>query len=186
MHSSIKRAAALAASILFLSTAAGGAGTEIGASIARLAVGDWPEYSRDLAGLMIQKYGPPDEIVPSQLSWSRRGEWTQIVVFKDALDFDRQKGLLEAVPYFVPLRRWRELAAFDRGVSYDPMKRELVVRTDDEGSNYLALNLADEVVRGLRTPADANAFYDKTVSLSASGKSSAYTRGLRFRPQPEP
>ena len=181
MDFSLKRAAA--ASILLLSSATLALDPAPGTIQARRAIMDWPEYSRDLAAVMILKHGAPDGIEASRLTWTGQRPWTRMVVFRDALDRSRLNGLLQAVRYDVPPRRWRALGAFDRGVSYDPVQRELVVRGDDEGTNDLALNLADEVIKGLRTAQEARAFYDKTLSLSFSGKSSKYMRRLRFRPR---
>jgi hypothetical protein len=177
-------AALAAASIRSISTAAPDSNSEIRTNVARRIVQDWPEYSRDLAAMIIFKYGPPDRMETSRLTWAGKRPWKQIVVFRDALDSSRWNGLQQSIGYRVPPARRRALGAFDRGVSYDSGKRELVVRTDDESTNCLALNLADEVIRGRRSPENARAFYDRTLSVSFSGKNSAYMRRLRFRAEP--
>lgn len=146
-------------------------------------ISDWPERSRALAESLVQEYGIPDEATTAGLSWRAREPWSRIVVERDALDSARPSGVLEAVSYEVPLRRWRALGWFDRGVDYDPIKHELIVRTDSEATNRLALNLADEIIRGRRTAEEARTFYDETVALAASGKSSSYMKRLLFRPQ---
>jgi len=143
---------------------------------------DWPRYAQDLAGAVMQEYGAPDEILVSQLRWNDRRPWKRIVVFRDARSADRPDGLLQTVAYEVPPRRASALGAFDHGVAYDPFMRELTVRSEGEATNRLALNLADEVVRERRTVTDAIAFYDKTLSLSFSGKLSPYMSGLLFQP----
>jgi hypothetical protein len=148
----------------------------------RAVTAAWPEKSRLLASAIVSEYGAPDEIAPSQLIWRHCHPWTQIAVYRDPAAAKRPDNLLEALAYEVPVRRWRALGAFQRGASYDPVRRELVARGENEGANLLALNLADEVVRGRRTPAEANAFYDDTLSLSYSGKSSAYMLHLMFSP----
>lgn len=146
-------------------------------------IADWPERSRALAESLIQEYGIPDEAAPSRLSWKGREPWSRVLVERDALDAARPTGVLEAVAYEVPLRRWRELGRLGRGVDYDPVAKELIARTGSEATNRLALNLADEVVRGKRTAEEARAFYDETVALSVAGKSSPYMKRLLFRPQ---
>jgi hypothetical protein len=172
------------AGIPFLTSAAWSFGPEPSGFV----IADWPEHSRDLAQAIIQDYGPPDSVQPSQLSWEGHRPWKTIVVYRDALASGRPNGFQQSVAYDVPVRKWRELGAFDRGVEYDPVAHELVAHTDSETANFLALNLADEVIRGRRTAADACDFYDKTLALSFAGKSSPYTRKLLFRPQhlPEP
>ena len=144
----------------------------------------WPEKSRDLAGLLLEKYGIPDEIVSSQLSWNDRRPWSKVVVFRDPEGAGRSNHLLESVAYGrVPLDRWREVAALGHVAAYDPVTQELSARTDAEATNYLALNLADEVIRGRRSAPAARAFYDSTLNLSRYGKSSPYMSRLLFRPR---
>jgi hypothetical protein len=147
-------------------------------------VGRWPERPRALARLLVEKYGAPDEIVASQLSWNDQGPWKKIVVFRDPDPAGRGDHLLQSVAYgAVPMdHTWRNLAAFGRGASYDPATRELTARTDSQETNYLALNLADEVMRGRRSARDAQDFYDAASHLSEAGKSSPYMRGLLFAP----
>jgi len=82
----------------------------------------------------------------------------------------------------VPVQKWRALGAFGHGVEYDSVNEQLSARTGSEETNYLALNLADEVVRGRLGAEEASALYDKTLALLFSGKSSSYTSRLRFKP----
>ena len=152
-------------------------------SDAQSLIAAWPEHSRVLAEEIIQEYGTPESVQPAQLSWAGRRPWISMVVYRGASAPGRPSDLQQSVAYDVPVGRWRALGAFDRGVEYDPVARELIARSGDESANILALNLADEVIRGRRTAAEAAEFYDKTLSLSLSGKNSPYMRKLRFRPQ---
>jgi hypothetical protein len=152
-------------------------------SAARSVIDGWPEHSRRLAESIIQVYGPPDVVQSSQLFWTGRRPWKKMVVYRDALASARPNGFEQSIAYDVRVNRWRAMAAFDRGVDYDPVGRELVAHTDAETTNFLALNLADDVIRGRRTPADAREFFDKTLTLSSAGKGSPYLRKLLFRPR---
>jgi hypothetical protein len=137
-----------------------------------------------LAGVLLEKYGIPDDIVASQLSWNDRRPWTTVVVFRDPEAAGRSNHLLESTAYGgVPLARWREFSSFGRGTAYDPATQELSARTNGEATNLLALNLADEVLRGRRSAADARAYFDATLNLSLDGKSSPYMSRLRFSPR---
>jgi hypothetical protein len=157
-------------------------GSASAANRAQGVIAAWPERARDLAETIIQEYGAPDDVLPVQLTWTGTGPWKWIGVYRDGSTSGRPRGLEQAVAYDVPVRKWRALGAFARGVDYDPVKRELIAHTDGEPTNFLALNLADDVIRGRRTVAEAREFYDKTASLSLAGKSSPYMTGLRFRP----
>jgi hypothetical protein len=145
-------------------------------------IGRWPDKPRALAGMLIEKYGVPDEMVSSQLSWKDCGAWARVVVFRDPETPGQSNHLLEAVAYgTVPFDRWREFHAFGRGAGYDPLTRELSARTDSEATNFMALNLADEVIRGVRSGWEARGVYDATQNLSVYGKSSPYMTGLLFQ-----
>jgi hypothetical protein len=147
-------------------------------------IADWPETPRVMAAALLQRYGVPDEIVSSQLSWNGRRPWAKIVVFRDPDAAGRSDHLLESLAYGrVDLDRWKELSGLGRGAAYDPVTQELSARTDSEATNFLALNLADEVIRGRRSAADARGFYDAALNLSLYGKSTPYMSRLLFQPR---
>jgi hypothetical protein len=158
-------------------------GSESAANRAQGVIAAWPQQALDLAETILQEYGPPDVVLPTQLTWTGKRPWKWIAVYRDPSSSGRPRGLEQAVDYAVPVRKWRALAAFARGVDYDPVKRELIARTDGEPTNFLAVNLADDIVRGQRNAEGAREFYDKTVYLSFAGKTSPYMTRLRFRPE---
>jgi len=137
---------------------------------------DWPRASRLAAGDMIQRYGPTDRLSADAMTWFGRAPWKRIVAHADP----RQGPLEQVVGYKLPPEKTEPLLAFGRGVVPDSADSELSARHDREQLNFLALNLADDIVRGAKNPKEARAFYDQTVSLAASGKSSGYTAGLLF------
>lgn len=48
--------------------------------------------------------------------------------------------------------------------------------------NFLALNLADDIVKGKRSVEDARQFYAKTAMEAMKGQMSLYTQKLQFSP----
>ena len=54
-------------------------------------------------------------------------------------------------------------------------------RCDKEEMNYLALNLANDIVTGKRSVEDARAFYAKTAKAFKNGEKHPYTRRLQFK-----
>jgi hypothetical protein len=143
-------------------------------------VSSWPNYSRDLAGALIDEYGAPDEVQPERMTWIERTPWKRVIVYR--VDSDHPKALSRSVSYAVPLTKWRALEAFGHGAVYDGVNDELAARTDSQETGFLVLNLANEVIRGRLSPDDASALYDKTLTLLYSGKSSPYTSALLFNP----
>jgi hypothetical protein len=151
-----------------------------GRNVAFAIISQWPDYSRELAGIIIDEYGAPDEVEPSQLTWMASPPWRKVTVFRDPVSAQHPALLLRAVSYRVPFERWRALVAFGHGIDYDPVNEQLSARTDNEETNYLALNLADDVVRGQLSALEAAEFYDRTMSLLYAGKTTSYTTKLHF------
>jgi hypothetical protein len=117
--------------------------------------------------------------------------WKRIVVRRDAAVHDfpsRHSDYVEqTISYRVPVDKLGELAAFDGSLIPDRGRGELTSRAESEASNYLALNLADEIVSGKKTVPEARRFLSKQSRLSASGKSSTYAEGLLFQqPKSDP
>lgn len=144
----------------------------------------WPTYSYRLARLMIAKYGQPNEATDHSLVWEANGQWKRTVVYRVppmGRTLTRGGGRLEqTVAYRVPARRLADLALFDKTIEADPKDGRLTARSDDESENFLALNLADEVLRGRRTPREAADFRRSATRLRDSGKSSPYFDRLMF------
>lgn len=144
----------------------------------------WTEEARLVAARVAGKYGAPDETTSEALVWRRREPFKRILVRRDAVSHafpERHTDYLEqTISYRVPTKSFGELAEFDGGLLADRGRGELTARSDREEANILALNLADEVVRGKRTPSQAREFAQKTLAAAAAGKTSAYTQGLLF------
>lgn len=149
----------------------------------------WPTYSYRLARLMIAKYGQPAESSDNSLVWNGNGQWKRTVVYRDppARTLEASAGRLEqTVAYRVSEHRLDALARFDKGIEADPKEGRLTARSDDESDNFLALNLADEVITGRRTPREAAEFRRNAARLRNAGKSSPYCERLLFAPGPAP
>ena len=167
-----------------LGAAAGPASASSDPEEAGSVIADWPEPSQLAARKVMEKYGSPDAFSSILLTWNDTGPWKRILVYRNAGTNELGVGPADILQQFVrrevPVARWRALTAFGRGVAYDPQKGELSARSDSEEKNFLALNLADEIVRGKKDAQAAQRFYEKTLALSLSGKSSRYMNRLLF------
>lgn len=145
---------------------------------------DWPTGSRQVARVMIEKYGEPSRFGENALVWFDNGPWQRTVVHRRGwprlLGMTDKNYLEQAISYEVPAPKIEALKDFDRRVEVDKAAGELSSRSDSEATNYLALNLADEIVSGKRSVTDARDFLRKTERLSRSGKSSPYLEGFVF------
>jgi hypothetical protein len=122
---------------------------------------------------MIEKYGRPQVITANELRWSAVDPWQRIVVHRD-----RVSPLEQAVTYGVPKNKVADVRKFRHGVKVVPDEGIVSARSNSETANYLALNLAADIARGKRTPAQADRFFTRTIRLSEAGKSSPYTERL--------
>lgn len=151
---------------------------------AQEAITGWPTLAQRTALLMMERYGRPDEVGEDALAWRGNGPWLRTTVHRRARTlraYRRDVDFLEnTVRYDVP--RWLrgELTRFDPGLSWNAARGELSSRAESEELNMLALNLADEIVTGVRDVDEAVAVRERILRFSASGKASPYLRGLRF------
>lgn len=145
----------------------------------------WPEGPQRAARMLIEKYGPPAEISEGQLVWHDNGPWKRTVVFRDELEHNfptrHFDSIQQSIHYKVPAEKIDDLAKLSGSLIVDRTGGLLSSRCDREESNFLALNLAHDVVRGQRGIEEARKFFGKTVVLTLTGKSTPYSEGLLFR-----
>jgi hypothetical protein len=150
-------------------------GISAAVKIPQTMIRNWPELPRGAARALIAEYGQPNSFDDNSLVWHKKGPWQRIVVYRKGRDI-----LEQSIFYDVPAAKIAALKRFDRRLNFDPATGQLSSREESENRNYLALNLADEIVTGKRSPDEARAFYRKTLKLSASGKVSPYMYGFLF------
>ena len=153
----------------------------------RSMVSGWPQTAQESATMAIDKYGAPDEATPTMLVWHHAsGPWKRSIVYRDEVQHDfpmPHKDVWEqVVDYRVPPDMFDELALYDGSVIVERTKGELSARCDKEEANFLAINLADDIVRGRRTVNDARQFYAQQIQAVMRGEKGPYVTGLRFTP----
>jgi hypothetical protein len=145
---------------------------------------DWPETAKMAAQAMIEKYGPPAEATPSLLFWYDNGPWKRTIVYKEEIDHDfpmPHKDVLEQViDYQVPPDHFDDLAHYDGSVTVERTKGEISARCDKEGANFLALNLANDIVQGNKTVDEARQAYGEAITQMMEGNPPEITQGFAF------
>jgi len=148
------------------------------------AIKEWPENLKTLAKSLIERYGAPSTIEEKELVWSDNGPWRRTVLSKEGFTqstMGKSRDHLEqAISYKVPSGKAAEIKRFDKRIEVNEAANELSSRADSESMNYLALNLADDIVKGQRSVQGARVFYQKVKMLERAGKSSPYLDGLIF------
>lgn len=148
----------------------------------------WAETPRLAARLMILRYGAPDFVASSRLTWHGNGPWKRTVVrdltrlYAGAAAEDL--GVLEqTAAYNLTPAQGASLAAFSGRLSFDPARMEITSRADREEVNFLRLNLANDIMLGAVSVPEAKAAYDRILEFEAAGKTTPYLLGLRFAPR---
>lgn len=145
---------------------------------------DWPNEPAEIAQGMIEKYGVPDEAAPSELLWYDTGPWKRSELYRDGVPHNFPKAhedyLKQVIDFRVPPEKFDELGRFDGSVYVDRTNGELAAKCDKEAMNFLALNLAYDLITGETTVEDARKDYGVTALKDMMGGSPAYTQDLQF------
>lgn len=143
----------------------------------------WDERPAAVARQVMAKYGKPDETTASRLIWYNHGPWKRTEVTNDLVKHDVPSPhldmLTQVIRYQTPADAADDLMKFHPGITIDRARGELSVRCQDEKTNMLVVNLADEVARRARTADDARQFFARAFD-SGDRQYIAYKEGLRL------
>lgn len=150
-------------------------------------VKDWPEESKKATDFMVKKYGKPDEMTNSMLVWNNVKPFKKSIVYKEALvhkfPMEHKDVLEHFVDYEAPAAdKVAEVWKFDGSVTLERTAGLMSARCDKEEANILALNLADDIIKGERSVEDARMEYGKQILSLTEGKPQPLVQELAFAP----
>jgi len=144
----------------------------------------WPMASQGAIKEQMGLYGKPDEITPTMAIWYNNGPWKQTVITKMESKHDFPKThtdcMEQCISYKVPLDKYDDLAQFDGSVTVDRTQGLLAARCDKEENNFLALNLAHDVITGKKSVEEARKAYGEMIKMAMSGNKPEYMKKLMF------
>jgi len=147
-------------------------------------VSAWPDVPREVAQTVMDTYGPPQEATPSRLIWFNNSPWKRTILYRDVVEHTWPMPHPDLLEQFIddqaPPDMFSELANYDGSVIVERTKGEMSARCDKEEMNFLAINLANDVVTGERTIEEAREFYAKTAMAFKEGQSDPYVEGFVF------
>ena len=189
VHRAACALAALAIALTAPDAAAQGQGRGAGrmnqAQMTRMMQG-WDPAAQEAVRMMTQKYGPPMEMTATMAMWGKTGPWKRTVVTAQAVPhrfpMPHPDVMEQVVDYRVPAEMFDDLAQYDGSVIAERTKGELAARCDKEGANFLALNLAHEIVTGKQTVEGARRMYGEQIMAMKAGRPAPYTERLMFTP----
>jgi hypothetical protein len=146
-------------------------------------ISTWKKAPQEVARKIIAKYGQPQEASAMRLIWHNNGPWKQTEVVNEEIPHSFPKPhpdlLKQTISYQVPPDKFDELAEYDGSVIVERTKGEIAARCDKEEANFLALNLAHDIVAGKKSVDEARKFYAEAVR---DMKHPEYMQGLMFQP----
>ena len=147
----------------------------------------WDEEPRDIAIEICDRYGDPDEVVPSRLIWHHEHDdapWKRTELWRDPVPHNfpqtHNDHLEQFIDYYVPPRLYDEIAHYDGSVMLERTKGELSARCDAEAMNFLAINLTHDIVMGDVTAHGARQAYAEDAMAFMDGEEPEYTEALQF------
>jgi hypothetical protein len=136
---------------------------------------------------MMRKYGPPQEVTATMIKWHNNGPWKYTMISKNET-MHRFPGphpdvMEQGINYRVPVSMFDDLAAYDGSVTVDRTQGQMAARCDKEGANFLALNLANDIVTRRKTVLGARAYYGRAIAaFKKTGRVDPYMQRLQFTP----
>jgi len=145
----------------------------------------WPTASKEAAKFMTEKYGMPAAMTSEMAVWGRTGPWKRTVVYAREYSHEfpmhHTDVMQQWIDYKAPSDMYDELAMYDGSVVLERTSGEISARCDKEGANFLALNLAHDIVMGKQTVEGARRMYGEQVMAMKAGRAAPYMMGLMFR-----
>ncbi|MBA3296169.1 MAG: hypothetical protein H0U19_04480 [Acidobacteria bacterium] len=145
--------------------------------------GSWKAEPKALAQKIVAKYGMPQEASANRLIWMNNGPWKWSELVNEEIQHDfpmpHHDMFYQAIAWKVPADKFDELAEYDGSIIVERTKGEVGARCDKEEANFLAINLAYDVVTGKRSSKDARKAYTEAI---AEMKHPDYMKGFVFTP----
>lgn len=148
-------------------------------------IAQWPTSSATATRKIMDKYGAPSEITSSMIIWHNNSPWKKTIVYKEEVEHmfpKKHKDILQQYTQLkVPTDKMDEISQFDGSLLVDRTKGEVIARGETEEANFLAVNLAKDIVDGRRTVQEARNEYAKLSDMSLTSKTSRdYTKSFIF------
>jgi hypothetical protein len=148
------------------------------------ATAHWSEAARTAAQQMFDKYGSPQETTPNRLVWHDNRPWKSTAVINEEVVHNFPTPhidvLEQTIAIDVPADKFGVLAQFDGSITASRTGGELTVRCDREEINFIALNLATDLVAGKLTVEQARQNLTELAQAVKNGQQPAYATGIQF------
>jgi hypothetical protein len=145
---------------------------------------DWPQASQKAAREIMDKYGVPSEVTKDMLIWNNNGIWLKTIVYKEEVKHNFPSPHTDVVEQWINYGmlpdKFDPLAKFDGSITTNRTNGTISSRCDREAMNFLALNLAHEIVMGVKSVTQARFDYATQAQEFNKGEKPSYTQKLIF------
>lgn len=154
-------------------------------STAQSIVKHWPKNPRESAQRLTETYGEPKEATASRLIWHHTNDgWKRTELSSEEIPHDfpahHTDYLEQFIDYRVPVDKVAALAEFDGSVMVERTRGEISARCGGTSMNFVAINLAHDIVTGKRSVAEARHEYARLYEAYKKGEKPPYTRAFQF------
>ncbi|MEX0619455.1 MAG: hypothetical protein WDZ76_07270 [Pseudohongiellaceae bacterium] len=167
---------------LALSTTVSAQGVSVGE-----AISEWPQGQQDTVQMMIEKYGEPSGATNDRVVWTESdGPWDETIVYREAIEHEfpmpHEDYLEQSVFLEVPADKMDELSEFDGSIIVYRTEGRIAARCDKEAANFLALNLAHDIINDDKSVERAREEYADAIREMLSGTTPEIMSQLTFEP----
>lgn len=150
-------------------------------------VSNWPQAAKLAVDEITAKYGQPDGVTEDELTWHKKGEFEKICITKNetkhSFPIEHTDMLQSTIRYDVPEDKMDDLGKFDGSITFDRTQGTMSARCDKEANNFLALNLAHDIIIGKKTTASARKTFADIIKFKTNGGNPLYMAKLTFTPK---
>lgn len=145
----------------------------------------WPKEPHESAERLIKEYGEPSEYSATQLIWYDTPDgWKRSVLSSEEIPHsfpaEHTDFLEQFIDYKVPLDMYSALAIYDGSVMAVRTRGELSARCGGTSMNFVAINLAHDIITGRHTVQSARDEYARLYDAYQHGEHPPYTTGFQF------
>ena len=144
----------------------------------------WPLPQKKVAEQMLDKYGPPNEAMPTKLIWYGNSPWKRTELSSDVVAHNwptiHSDFLTQVIDYRVRPEFFDDIARFDGSIICDRTRGEVSARCDSEAANVLGMNMVHEIVTGKRSWEEARETSEQNTVAYNLGRNAPYAERLLF------
>ena len=145
---------------------------------------EWKEKQRTETKNTMDEYGVPDGVTERRLLWYDVDPWKRIEIFRDDVMHDfpapHPDFFEQFIDYQVPPEKADELMEYDGSIMFERTTGVMSARCHTEWANFLAINLAHDIITDQKSVEEARQAYGEIVQRKMDGESPSYTQDFQF------